>query len=212
VHISAHNAVHTIETKGRAASTRKYRLPFRNGVDETEEKARKRAKKQPLKGAGKKERMGPKDHDTAPFWGVKVPIKGPWASATAAATNGAIYAAAPGVVTLGPGSVGSCGTGTCGGRTGCGTEMLGMCMAGCTGVSGQESGCGMWKLTRTVWMDGRECWMCWMGLIRWRQLYGAIVDPGFDAMSDVRGVGAEEDVDDGSRPSLASLRLMWSKL
>ncbi|KAH7377200.1 hypothetical protein B0T11DRAFT_294569 [Plectosphaerella cucumerina] len=42
VHISAHNAVHTIETKGRAASTRKYRLPFRNGVDETEEKARSR--------------------------------------------------------------------------------------------------------------------------------------------------------------------------
>jgi hypothetical protein len=191
VHISAHNAIHTIETKARAASTRKYRLPFRNGVDDTEEKARKRAKKQPLKGAGNKERMGPKDHDTAPFWGVKVPIKGPWASATAAATNGAIYAAAPGVVTLGPGSVGSCGAGTCGGRTGCGTEMLGMCMAGCTGVSGRESACGTWKLTWTVWMDGRECGVCWMGsLIRWwAQLHRSVDDPGLDAKRSLGGRG-----------------------
>ncbi|KAH6686648.1 hypothetical protein F5X68DRAFT_11359 [Plectosphaerella plurivora] len=143
VHISAHNSVHTIETKARAATARKHRLPFRNGVTEAEEKARRRAKKQPLKGAGGKERMGPKDQNTASFWGVKVPILGPWASATAAATTGAIYAAAPGVVTLGPGSVGSCGSGTCGGGTGCGTEMVGMCFAGCTGSGwmGGNAGC-----------------------------------------------------------------------
>lgn len=134
-HISAHNAVLTVETKSRAATVRKERLPFRNGVNETEEKARKRAKKAPLRGAGGKERMGPREKDTAAFWGVRVPLKGPWAGEAAAATNGAIYATAPGVVTLGPGSVGSCGSGTCGGSGGCGSEVLAMCFTGCTGVS-----------------------------------------------------------------------------
>ena len=140
-HISAHPAVRTIENKARQARTRKLRIPFRNRVDEFHDKARKRADKAPLKSGGGKgaaaapKRMGPRGEDAVPFWGVKVPLAGPWASATAATTTAAIYAMPPGEVNTGPGSVGSCASGTCGGSGGCGSETLGMCTAGCTGVS-----------------------------------------------------------------------------
>ncbi|CRK24882.1 hypothetical protein BN1708_018118, partial [Verticillium longisporum] len=44
-----------------------------------------------------------------------------------------MYATPPGEVYTGPGSVGSCASGTCGGHSGCGSETLGMCSAGCVG-------------------------------------------------------------------------------
>lgn len=126
-----------METKARATVARKKRIPAQNRVVEFDEKARKRSEKIPLKGPGTagKQRMGPRDKDATPFWGIRVPIKGPWASATAAATSAPIYAVAPGVVTLGPGSVGSCASGTCGGAGGCGSEMLALCYSAGKGVS-----------------------------------------------------------------------------
>lgn len=166
-HISAHPAVHTIETKSRQARTRRLRIPFRNRMDEYHEKARKRADKNPIKGAkgaAAPKRMGPRGEDTVPFWGVKVPLAGPWASATAAATTAAIYAMPPGEVNTGPGSVGSCAAGTCGGSGGCGSETLGMCTAGCTGVSSRvfQSAHHGWLANRkgvAVWMVRGLCWL-----------------------------------------------------
>ncbi|KAM0327175.1 hypothetical protein ACHAQA_006307 [Verticillium albo-atrum] len=102
-HLSAHNAVHTVETKSRAATTRMQRVMFRNALDEYEAKARKKASK-PL--ATGEKRMGPRE-DTSLNWGVKVPIAGPWASIAAATTTPGIYATPPGEVYMGPGSVGS---------------------------------------------------------------------------------------------------------
>ncbi|KAM0277349.1 hypothetical protein ACHAQH_005865 [Verticillium albo-atrum] len=138
-HISAHNAVHTIETKSRSATTRMQRMLFRNSVDEYELKARKKASK-PLRTG--EQRMGPRE-DTAVNWGVKVPLAGPWVSVAAATTTPAIYATPPGEVYTGPGSVGSCASGTCGGHSGCGSETLGMCSAGCVGSAwfGGSAGC-----------------------------------------------------------------------
>ncbi|KAH6690175.1 hypothetical protein EV126DRAFT_483533 [Verticillium dahliae] len=130
-HISTHNAVHTVETKSRSATTRMQRMLFRNGIDEYEIKARKKATK-PLPTG--EPRMGQRE-DTALKWGVRVPLAGPWVSIAAATTTAAMYATPPGEVYTGPGSVGSCASGTCGGHSGCGSETLGMCSAGCVGVS-----------------------------------------------------------------------------
>lgn len=71
----------------------------------------------------------------ASFWGKEVPVQGPWAASLAATTTSDMYPSPPGFVSTGPGAVGSCATGTCGGSGGCGSETLGMCSAGCVGVS-----------------------------------------------------------------------------
>ncbi|GJC77463.1 glycine-rich domain-containing protein 1 [Colletotrichum liriopes] len=140
-HVSSHPAVHTNETTARRATTRPRRLEYRNRLEETHSKARKRANKTFKADAGK--RMGPRGEDRASFWGKDIEIDGPWASNLAAATTSAMYPAPPGFVNMGPGSVGSCATGTCGGATGCGSELLGMCSAGCVGSGwfGGNAGC-----------------------------------------------------------------------
>ncbi|OHW90767.1 alpha-ketoglutarate-dependent sulfonate dioxygenase [Colletotrichum incanum] len=130
-HVSSHPAVHTNETTARRATTRPRRLEYRNRLEETHSKARKRANKTFKADAGK--RMGPRGEDRTSFWGKDIEVDGPWASSLAAATTSAMYPAPPGFVNMGPGSVGSCATGTCGGATGCGSELLGMCSAGCVG-------------------------------------------------------------------------------
>ncbi|KAL9942838.1 hypothetical protein ACHAQF_005905 [Verticillium nonalfalfae] len=137
-HISTHNAVHTVETKSRSATTRMQRMLFRNGIDEYEVKARKKATK-PLPTG--EPRMGQRE-DTALKWGVRVPLAGPWVSIAAATTTAAMYATPPGEVYTGPGSVGSCASGTCGGHSGCGSETLGMCSAGCVGSGWFGGGAG----------------------------------------------------------------------
>ncbi|GKT43457.1 glycine-rich domain-containing protein 1 [Colletotrichum spaethianum] len=140
-HISSHPAVHTNETTAHRATTRPLRLEYRNRLEETHSKARKRASTRFKVDSGK--RMGPRGEDRTPFWGKDVVIDGPWASGLAAATTSAMYPAPPGFVNIGPGSVGSCATGTCGGATGCGSELLGMCSAGCVGSGwfGGNAGC-----------------------------------------------------------------------
>ncbi|KAG7151465.1 hypothetical protein HYQ46_012748 [Verticillium longisporum] len=137
-HISTHNAVHTVETKSRSATTRMQRMLFRNGIDKYEIKARKKATK-PLPTG--EPRMGQRE-DTALKWGVRVPLAGPWVSIAAATTTAAMYATPPGEVYTGPGSVGSCASGTCGGHSGCGSETLGMCSAGCVGSGWFGGGAG----------------------------------------------------------------------
>ncbi|CRK11061.1 hypothetical protein BN1708_010005 [Verticillium longisporum] len=137
-HISTHNAVHTVETKSRSATTRMQRMLFRNAIDEYEVKARKKATR-PLPTG--EPRMGQRE-DTALKWGVRVPLAGPWVSIAAATTTAAMYATPPGEVYTGPGSVGSCASGTCGGHSGCGSETLGMCSAGCVGSGWFGGGAG----------------------------------------------------------------------
>ncbi|KAF6797079.1 alpha-ketoglutarate-dependent sulfonate dioxygenase [Colletotrichum musicola] len=132
-HVSSHPAVHTNETTARRAHTRPIRLNYRNRLEETHSKARKRTTKTFKADGGK--RMGSRGEDTTPFWGKDIPIEGPYASSMAAAATSAMYPTPPGFVNTGPGSVGSCATGTCGGSGGCGSETLGLCSAGCVGVS-----------------------------------------------------------------------------
>ncbi|KAK6206810.1 alpha-ketoglutarate-dependent sulfonate dioxygenase [Colletotrichum tabaci] len=140
-HVSSHPAVHTNETTARRATTRPIRLEYRNRLEETHSKARKRATKTFKADSGK--RMGPRGEDRTSFWGKDVEVEGPWASSLAAVTTSAMYPAPPGFANMGPGSVGSCATGTCGGATGCGSELLGMCTAGCVGSGwfGGNAGC-----------------------------------------------------------------------
>ncbi|TID04052.1 Glycine-rich domain-containing protein 1 [Colletotrichum higginsianum] len=140
-HVSSHPAVHTNETTARRATTRPIRLEYRNRLEETHSKARKRATKNFKADSGK--RMGPRGEDRTSFWGKDVEVEGPWASSLAAVTTSAMYPAPPGFANMGPGSVGSCATGTCGGATGCGSELLGMCTAGCVGSGwfGGNAGC-----------------------------------------------------------------------
>ncbi|WQF78680.1 Putative Glycine-rich domain-containing protein [Colletotrichum destructivum] len=140
-HVSSHPAVHTNETTARRATTRPIRLEYRNRLEETHSKARKRATK--TFKADSDKRMGPRGEDRTSFWGKDVEVEGPWASSLAAVTTSAMYPAPPGFANMGPGSVGSCATGTCGGATGCGSELLGMCTAGCVGSGwfGGNAGC-----------------------------------------------------------------------
>jgi len=79
--------------------------------------------------------MGPRGEDDVEYWGTKVPVAAPYKSGLAAASTSAMYHAAPGIVNAGPGTEGSCASGTCGGSGGCGSETVGMCTAGCVGVS-----------------------------------------------------------------------------
>ncbi|EXF74672.1 hypothetical protein CFIO01_08742 [Colletotrichum fioriniae PJ7] len=136
-HASSHPAVHTNETTAQRTTTRPLRSEFRNRLEETHSKARKRAS-ETFK-ADSEKRMGPRGEDKTSFWGKDIAVDGPWASVLAAATTSAMYPAGPGFVNMGPGAVGSCAMGTCGGATGCGSELLGMCSAGCVGVSGRSS-------------------------------------------------------------------------
>ncbi|KAL0939785.1 alpha-ketoglutarate-dependent sulfonate dioxygenase [Colletotrichum truncatum] len=140
-HVSSHPAVHTNETTARRVTTRPLRLEYRNRLEVTHSKARKRANKTFKVEKGK--RMGPRGEDTTRFWGKNIQVDGPWASGMAAASTSAIYPSPPGFVHTGPGSVGSCATGTCGGATGCGSETLGLCSAGCVGSAwfGGKAGC-----------------------------------------------------------------------
>ncbi|OHF04055.1 hypothetical protein CORC01_00394 [Colletotrichum orchidophilum] len=140
-HVSSHPAVHTNETTALRTTTRPLRLEFRNRLEETHSKARKRANKTFKADSGK--RMGPRGEDKTSFWGKDIAVDGPWASGLAVVTTSAIYPAGPGFVNMGPGVVGSCATGTCGGATGCGSELLGMCSAGCVGSGwfGGKAGC-----------------------------------------------------------------------
>ncbi|KAF6818890.1 alpha-ketoglutarate-dependent sulfonate dioxygenase [Colletotrichum plurivorum] len=140
-HVSSHPAVHTNETTARRAHTRPIRLNYRNRLEETHSKARKRTTKTFKADGGK--RMGSRGEDTTPFWGKDIPIEGPYASSMAAAATSAMYPTPPGFVNTGPGSVGSCATGTCGGSGGCGSETLGLCSAGCVGSGwfGGKAGC-----------------------------------------------------------------------
>ncbi|OLN96095.1 Glycine-rich domain-containing protein 1-like protein 2 [Colletotrichum chlorophyti] len=130
-HVSSHPAVHTNETTGRSATVRPLRLEYQNRLEETHSKARKRATKTFKADGGK--RMGPRGEDKTSFWGKDIAVDGPWASGLAAVSTSAMYPTPPGFVQRGTGAVGSCATGTCGGATGCGSEMLGMCFAGCVG-------------------------------------------------------------------------------
>ncbi|KAI3555064.1 hypothetical protein CABS01_11525 [Colletotrichum abscissum] len=136
-HISSHPAVHTNETTAQRTATRPLRSGFRNRLEEAHSKARKRASEAFKVDSGK--RMGPRGEDKTSFWGKDIAVDGPWASVVAAVTTSTLYPAGPGFVNMGPGAVGSCATGTCGGATGCGSELLGMCSAGCVGVSGPSS-------------------------------------------------------------------------
>ncbi|KXH32314.1 hypothetical protein CSIM01_05736 [Colletotrichum simmondsii] len=136
-HVSSHPAVHTNETTAQRTATRPLRSEFRNRLEETHSKARKRASETFKVDSGK--RMGPRGEDKMSFWGKDIAVDGPWASVLAAVTTSAMYPAGPGLANMGAGAVGSCATGTCGGATGCGSELLGMCSAGCVGVSGPSS-------------------------------------------------------------------------
>ncbi|KAG7042513.1 alpha-ketoglutarate-dependent sulfonate dioxygenase [Colletotrichum scovillei] len=140
-HVSSHPAVHTNETTAQRTATRPLRSEFRNRLEETHSKARKRASETFKVDSGK--RMGPRGEDKMSFWGKDIAVDGPWASVLAAVTTSAMYPAGPGLANMGPGAVGSCATGTCGGATGCGSELLGMCSAGCVGSAwfGGKAGC-----------------------------------------------------------------------
>ncbi|KAK1674011.1 hypothetical protein BDP55DRAFT_555385 [Colletotrichum godetiae] len=140
-HVSSHPAVHTNETTAQRTATRPLRLEYRNRLEETHSKARKRASETFKADSGK--RMGPRGEDKTSFWGKDVAVDGPWASVLAAVTTNPMYPAGPGFANMGPGVVGSCATGTCGGATGCGSELLGMCSAGCVGSAwfGGKAGC-----------------------------------------------------------------------
>ncbi|KXH47813.1 hypothetical protein CSAL01_03306 [Colletotrichum salicis] len=140
-HVSSHPAVHTNETTAQRTATRPLRLEYRNRLEETHSKARKRASETFKADSGK--RMGPRGEDKTSFWGKDVAVDGPWASVLAAITTNSMYPVGPGFANMGPGVVGSCATGTCGGATGCGSELLGMCSAGCVGSAwfGGKAGC-----------------------------------------------------------------------
>ncbi|KAK1638610.1 hypothetical protein BDP81DRAFT_392061 [Colletotrichum phormii] len=140
-HVSSHPAVHTNETTAQRTATRPLRLEYRNTLEATHSKARKRASETFKADSGK--RMGPRGEDKTSFWGKDVAVDGPWASVLAAVTTSSMYPVGPGFANMGPGVVGSCATGTCGGATGCGSELLGMCSAGCVGSAwfGGKAGC-----------------------------------------------------------------------
>ncbi|KAL0780689.1 hypothetical protein CaCOL14_002024 [Colletotrichum acutatum] len=140
-HVSSHPAVHTNETTAQRTTIRPLRSEFRNRLEETHSKARKKASK--TFKADSVKRMGPRGEDKTSFWGKDIAVDGPWASALAAVTTSAMYPAGPGFVNMGPGAVGSCATGTCGGATGCGSELVGMCSAGRVGSAwfGGKAGC-----------------------------------------------------------------------
>ncbi|KAF4832764.1 Glycine-rich domain-containing protein 1 [Colletotrichum tropicale] len=93
-HVSSHPAVHTNETTSRRAHTRPLRLDYRNRLEETHSKARKRANKTFKADQGK--RMGPRGEDMASFWGKEFPVQGPWAASLAATTTSEMYPSPPG--------------------------------------------------------------------------------------------------------------------
>jgi hypothetical protein len=131
-HISSHPAVHTNETTARRAHTRSMRFLHQNKLKEAHEKAQKKATKALSNG---KSRMGPRGEDSASFWGKAVQLESPTVSVLATAATPVMYANPPGTIEAGPGAVGSCAAGTCSGASACGSETLGICTAGCTGVS-----------------------------------------------------------------------------
>ena len=108
------------------------RFLHQNKLKEAHNKAQKKTTKALPDG---KSRMGPRGEDSASFWGKAVPLESPTVSVLAAAATPVMYANPPGTIEAGPGAVGSCAAGTCSGASACGSETLGICTAGCTGVS-----------------------------------------------------------------------------
>jgi hypothetical protein len=76
--------------------------------------------------------MGPKGKDEVEFWGKTYTVESPARSSLAKVSTSVMYASSPGVLEM---EKGACAHGTCGGSGGCASETLGMCTAGCTGVS-----------------------------------------------------------------------------
>ncbi|KAH7316647.1 hypothetical protein B0I35DRAFT_451594 [Stachybotrys elegans] len=142
-HISAHPSVHTNETSVRRTRTRALRLTHQQDITGAYKKALKKSTKE-LSASGRP-RMGPRGEDRGGFWGKEISVPGPAFSLLAVAATSNMYPAPVGTVESGPGTVGSCAAGTCGGSGGCGSETLGMCTGGCTGTglggAGTEAGC-----------------------------------------------------------------------